>query len=160
MMIKELDQTKLKEGLQVLHMGYEPIAVQFGLTNDNCPYRGRADLPLEVLAEEYSFGTKMYGYYKEDYMTAFLSLNISQDVIKINDIVVLPKFWHNGIGTALLKFAKDMATEQNISNITLGMIDENKVLRKWYEKNGFVNVGYKKYPKAPFIVGYMEWTAG
>jgi hypothetical protein len=36
------------------------------------------------------------------------------------------------------------------------MIDDNKRLKNWYVKNGFVNVGYKKYAKAPFIVGIME----
>ena len=36
------------------------------------------------------------------------------------------------------------------------MIDENNKLKNWYIMNGFINVGYKKYDKAPFTVGFME----
>ena len=33
------------------------------------------------------------------------------------------------------------------------MIDDNKRLRKRYENNGFINIGYKNYDGAPFTVG-------
>lgn len=156
-MIVEIDESRLAECLRVMHMGYEPIAVQFGLTNENCLYRGRADLPLSVLTEELLSGTEIYGYLKENRIVAFVSMNTREDEIKINDVVVLPEFWHRGIGTDLLNFAKGKAIERGIPKVTLGMIDDNRTLRKWYERNGFANTGYKRYPKAPFVVGYMEW---
>lgn len=155
-MITEMGKARLMECLQVIHRGYEPVAVQFGLTNDNCPYRGRADLPLTVLQQEFLAGIKMYGYQVENNIVAFVSINVNKDAIKINDIVVLPEYWNKGIGTALLEFVKDRAAELELSKITLGMIDDNRVLKKWYEKNGFRNIGYVKYPKAPFTVGNME----
>lgn len=73
-------------------------------------------------------------------------------------VVVLPKFWNQGVGTALPEYAKANAVEQNIHKVSLGMIDDNKKLKKWYEKNGFINVGYQQRPNAPFLVGYMEWS--
>lgn len=155
-MIKEIDRSQLAECLNVLHAAYEPIAVRFELTNENCPYRGRAELPLEVLTEEFSSGAKMYGYYIENSIVAFLSLSEGENRIKINDIVVLPEWWHKGIGTEMLGFAKCQATKLELPKVALGMIDDNKILRRWYEKNGFVNVGYKQFPNAPFLVGYME----
>lgn len=157
-MIKKLDQSKLTECLDILHKGYEPTAIQFKLTNDNCPYRGRADLPLAVLVEEFLSGIEIYGYYEADNIVALISIYTEKNTIKINDIVVLPEFWNKGIGTALLEFIKEKAAKQNISKIMLGMIDDNTVLKKWYEKNGFINIGYKKFPNAPFTVGYMEWN--
>lgn len=156
-MIAEIDEYQLTECLQVLHRGYETVAVRFHLTNDNCPYRGRADLPLAVLTGEFLSGIKMYGYRQENRIAAFVSMNIGREQIKLNDVVVLPEFRHRGIGTAMLNFAKSRAIGQNIPKVSLGMIDDNKTLREWYERNGFVNIGYKKYPKAPFAVGYMEW---
>lgn len=157
--IREVKKAELPECLRVIHEGYEPIAVQFGLTSNNCPYRGRADLPLEVLAEEFLSGTKMYGYYERDAIVGFISMNDGEKEMKINDVVVLPAFWHQGIGTALLEYAKARSVEQGHLKVSLGMIDDNKRLRKWYERNGFINVGYKQYPNAPFLVGYMEWSS-
>lgn len=156
--IGEVKEAELPECLHVIHAGYEPVAVRFGLTNDNCPYRGRASLPLEVLEEEFTSGIKMYGYRKENTVVGFLSLNIEKTELRINDVVVLPEFWNQGVGTALLEYAKAKAAEQNISKVSLGMIDDNQKLKKWYEKNGFVTVGYKQYPGAPFLAGYMEWA--
>lgn len=154
--ILKVKKSRLSECLHVIHEGYEPIAVRFGLTNENCPYRGRADLPLSVLEEEFSSGIKMYGYFEQDAMVGFLSIDRASEP-KINDVVVLPAFWRQGIGTALLEYAKTLSTQWGASKISLGMIDDNKELRKWYEKNGFINVGYQQYPNAPFLVGYMEW---
>ena len=37
------------------------------------------------------------------------------------------------------------------------MINENKRLKRWYEDNGFVNVGLKNYKGAPYTVGKMEY---
>ncbi len=156
--ILEVTESALPECLYVIHTGYEPVAVLFGLTNENCPHRGRADLPLEVLEEEFASGIKMYGYRKENTMVGFLSLNIEKTKLKINDVVVLPEFWNRGVGTALLEYAKDMAAEQDIPRVSLGMIDDNRKLKKWYERNGFVTVSYKQYPGAPFLAGYMEWA--
>ena len=156
-MIREIDASELAECLHVIHKGYEPIAEQFHLTSENCPHRGRAALPLDVLTEEYLAGTKMYVYEIDDCIVAFASVVLKNDAIKLNDIVVLPEFWHEGIGTAMLDFVKNITIDRHLSKVALGMIDDNIVLKKWYEKNGFVNAGYHQFPNAPFTVGYMEW---
>lgn len=157
-MIRRIDEKGLPECLRVIHKGYEPTAIRFGLTGDNCPHRGRADLPLSVLADELSSGAEMYGYCAANRIIGFVSIVVGQAEIKINDIVVLPECWNQGVGTALLEFVKKRAVEAKVSKIALGMIDDNERLRSWYEKHGFVNVGYRQYPKAPFLVGYMEWS--
>ena len=40
--------------------------------------------------------------------------------------------------------------------INIGIVEENKVLRKWYESFGFVYTGTKKFDFFPFTCGYME----
>ena len=40
--------------------------------------------------------------------------------------------------------------------INIGIVEENKVLRKWYESFGFVHTGTKKFDFFPFTCGYME----
>jgi hypothetical protein len=51
--------------LEVFHRGYETVATEFRLTEENCPYRGRASLPMDQLVSEYENGTLMFGYFLE-----------------------------------------------------------------------------------------------
>ena len=51
-------------------------------------------------------------------------------------------------------FALDIGTRSIIGMV--GIVEENKVLRKWYENNGFIHIGTKKFDFFPFTCGYME----
>ena len=157
-MIKQIGKNDLQKCLEIFHIGYETVAVEFGLTDENCPDRGRASLPFEKLVEEFENGTIMYGYYSNDKLVGFMGIKMHENnVLKLNDIIVLPDFRKLGYGKKLLNYCKDKAKELGANKIQLGMIDNNKRLRKWYEENGFVNIGYKNYEGAPFTVGRMEY---
>lgn len=62
---------------------------------------------------------------------------------ELNNLYVIPAYRHQGIGEELLKDASKVAKELNYNKINIGIIDENKVLRKWYESFGFVRTGMK-----------------
>lgn len=103
----------------------------------------------------------MFGYYCKDKLVGFLNMRMRADgVCKLDDIIVLPEYRQSGYGKELLDFCKQTAKELGATKVALGMIDENKRLRKWYEDNGFINIGYTKYEGAPFTVGNMEWELG
>ena len=156
-MIKPITKNDLHECLKVIHKGFETVAVELGLTDENCPDRGGASLPYEKLLDEFESGVLMFAYYKNDRPVGFLAMNIlDESTCGINNIVVLPQHRHNGYGVALLEFCKQKARELGSCKVRFGMIDDNKRLKKWYEDNGFVTVGYKNYDGAPFTVGRME----
>lgn len=156
-MIKPIVKDDLINCLRIFHQGYETVAVEFGLTEENCPDRGRAGLPFDKLLAEFEDGALMFGYYCNDELVGFLGMQLLDDgLCKLDDIIVLPEYRHNGYGKELLDFCKQTAEKLGANKITLGMIDDNKRLRKWYEDNGFINTGYKKYDGAPFTVGIME----
>ena len=57
----------------------------------------------------------------------------------------------------MIEFAKEYAQKELRANkITIGIIEENTVLKKWYEESGFVSTGTKASPHLPFTVGFME----
>lgn len=157
-MIKPIVENDLPVCLEIFHKGYETVAVEFGLTEENCPDRGRASLPMEKLISEFESGTKMFGYFIDDKIIGFLGMKIYDEFCKLDDIIVLPEYRGNGYGKELLDFCKIKAKELGKSTIELGMIDDNKRLKKWYEDNGFVNIGYKNYEGAPFTAGRMRYT--
>ena len=155
-MIKRITKEDLIECLNVFHKGYETVAFEFGLTEENCPDRGRASLQIEKLKAEFEKGTLMFGYILDGKMVGYLGMTMFDDVCGLDDIIVLPEYRHHGYGTELIEFCKTKAKELGATKIRLGMIDDNKKLRKWYEDNGFINVGYKQYEGSPYIVGKME----
>ena len=59
-------------------------------------------------------------------------------------------------GSRLLVHAKDMAREQGCGVMNLSTVEENAVLRNWYEQNGAVHAGTEKFDFFPFICGYMK----
>ena len=154
-MIKPITKSELSECLYVLTMAFEAGAVRFGQTEENCPYRGWTRLPLSVFEKEF-LDFKMYGYLHKDKLVGFLSLSFSNDIMRISDIAVLPKYQNNGFGSALMQFAKEEAVKHECKKIWVGMIDDNTELKNWYLRHGFKTVELIKYETVSYMVGKME----
>ncbi|HBL84383.1 MAG: hypothetical protein A2Y17_04855 [Clostridiales bacterium GWF2_38_85] len=155
-MIIDVSKDLLPNCLDVLKSSYEDSAVAFGMTEENCPYRGRTRLPLKELEKERNNGCIMYAYLLNDKMVAFLSLSVRGEVLCINDIAVMPDYQNQGIGNKLLHFSKSKAKELGCQKIRLGMIDDNTKLKAWYESHGFKTIDLKKYDTVFYTVGTME----
>ena len=159
-MIRAVDKSDLTDCLAVFHRGYETVAAEFGLTEENCPDRGRASLPMEKLISEFENGTMMFCYTLDGKVIGYLGMKmIEPGICGLDDIIVLPEYRQRGYGKELLNHCKQEAKKLGANKIRLGMIDDNRKLRKWYEDNGFINIGYKSYEGAPFTVGKMEYNA-
>ena len=158
-MIRPIKKIELQDCLQIFRKGYETVALELGLTDENCPDRGRASLTLEKLVIQFESGAMMYGFFTNDNLVGFLGMKkLENGDFEIDDIIVLPEHRHNGYGKELLDFSKQRAKELGASKIKLSMIDGNKRLKKWYESNGFITVSYEQYENAPYKVGSMECT--
>ena len=155
-MIVPFKKENLIHCLEILKLGYEKTAIQFGMTEENCPYRGRTCLPYNVFKEEYDKGYLMYAYKKENNLIGFLSLQIINEEMHINDIVIVPAYQNNGVGNELMQFAKEQAKIKHCNKIILGMVHDNIPLRSWYEKLGFKTVKLDKYETVDYTVGTME----
>lgn len=155
-MIKAIRREQLPKCLEIMKLGYENTALLFGMTEENCPYRGRTRLPLAALESEFDGGYMMYAYVLDGRIVSFLSLSFDEQTLYINDIVVHPDFQNRGFGSELMQFAKLKAKELGLHKIALGMVHDNRPLRSWYERNGFHTVKLTKYKKVTYLVGTME----
>lgn len=61
-MIESIRREQFPICLDILRRSYENTAVTFGMTEENCPYRGRTRRPLQVFEKEYDEGYLMYVY--------------------------------------------------------------------------------------------------
>lgn len=134
--LKEItNYDELKKCLEIIIKTYKDRDEKLKLSKEN--NMRHSAMTFEQLKEMNDARIKMYGYYKEEKIIAFISLEHRAKELKIKDIVVLPEYQSSGIGTELLNFAKEQAIKNNKSKIILGMIYANEKIRIWYEKYGF-----------------------
>lgn len=153
--IKEItNYDELKESLKIIIKTYKDRDEKMNLSNEN--NHRHSNMTYEELKERFDNGIKMYGYYNEEKLIAYLSLEEKEDEIKIRDIVVLPEYQNKGIGRILLEWAKEQTIKSKKSKLILRFIYDNKKLKEWYEKYGFSVTEILEFPGTG-KVGQMEY---
>ena len=74
-------------------------------------------------------------------------------------LAVLPSYRHRGIGRALMDFAFEAVKKHGGKKVSIGIINENRVLKNWYMEYGFVETGTRVFRHLPFEVCFMEKAA-
>ena len=158
-MIKALSKNNIPECVKVIRESFMTIAEQFGFTIENAPrftaFAMTEEWLLYQLDNEQRF---MYGYFSsEGKIIGYYSL-LMQDKgeCELSNLCVLPEYRYKKIGHELLKDAYRQTEAHNCAKINIGIVEENTVLRQWYEKEGFIHVGTEKFDFFPFTCGYME----
>ncbi len=154
--VAPLTQDDLPACLKVLHAGFARVAAEFGLTAENCPTNA-AFVTLERLQREWEQGVRFYGAWVDGQLVGCLQLaDQGNGVWELQKLAVLPACRHHGVGRALVEFARGEASRLGATALTIGIIEENARLRRWYEELGFIHCGTRTYPHLPFTVGRME----
>lgn len=155
--IRLLTAEQLSQYAAVIRRSFTTVAKDFGWTRDNCPGH-TSFITNERLAEKIKDGYFPYGLCIRDKIIGFVSLtDMGSGIFEMNDVSVLPEYRRYGYGKGLLNFCKDRVIEFGGQKITIGIVEENTVLKDWYIKNGFVHTGTNQYDGLPFMVGHMEW---
>jgi uncharacterized repeat protein (TIGR04076 family) len=157
--IKPLTAADIPVYGEVIRKSFMTIANDFGWTRETAPSftAYRTD---EWFASKYTNGYMPFGYECNGEIFGFVSLNdTSGGVYELNNLAILPIWRHLGYGMKLLDFCKTKVVELGGNKITIGIVEENTVLKDWYAANGFTHTGTRKYPQQPFTAGFMEWRA-
>lgn len=158
-MIKEIEKNKIAECVNVIRKSFKTVADEFGLTQENAPYHtafatteDRLLYQLEVehrpMAAYFDEDGKILGYYSLQFL--------ENSECELNNLCVLPEARHKKIGEVLLDDAVTRAKSSNCTKMKISIVEENKVLRRWYETHGFIHTHTEKYDFFPFTCGYME----
>ncbi len=101
----------------------------------------------------------MFLYRHNGEYVGYFSLVNNGESVELNNLSVLPEYRHLGIGKEMIEYAKEYATKNtSAKKITIGIIEDNIILKKWYSSLGFIHTGTKKFDSLPFTVGFMELT--
>lgn len=140
----------------IIQQSFKTVAENFGLTVENCPNH-TSFITEDKLKKQFSDGSDMFLYEKDEkYIGYFSLIKKSRSVYELDNLSVLPEFRHMGIGREMVEYAKNYANLKNGETISIGIIEENTVLKEWYKQLGFEHKGTKKFEHLPFTVGFME----
>ena len=157
-MIRAVKNEEIKECVSVIRESFLTVAEEFGLTKANAPRFTAFATTEERLNWQYDEGRPMYVFVNEDEkIIGYYSLNVQENQeCELDNLCVLPKYRHLQIGEHLFYHALAQAAEANCTKLNLGIVEENKRLRKWYEKLGAKHIGTKKFDFFPFTCVSME----
>lgn len=158
-MINEIGKNEIAECVNVIRKSFQTVADEFGFTSENAPRFTAFATTEEWLGYQLEYGHRlMVAYYDDDgKILGYYSLQfLEKNECELNNLCVLPEFRHKKIGEALLDDAVACAKNKGYTKMKIGIVEENKVLRRWYEAHGFVHTHTIKYDFFPFTCGYME----
>ncbi|MDD5190670.1 MAG: GNAT family N-acetyltransferase [Dehalococcoidales bacterium] len=156
--IKEVTGRKgIVESGKLIRLAFATVAREFGLTRRNCAAHP-AFISLKSLEEGQEKGIKYFGGYLDGEEVGFVAIEKSPEkgLYYMEKLAVHPYLRHRGYGKQLVAFAIDYVQKQGGKKISIGIIDDHTVLKKWYKTLGFRETGTNRFPHLPFTVGYME----
>lgn len=157
-MIRALSENDLAQCVSVIRTSFLTVANEFGFTVENAPGFTAFSASQERLTQHLCHEHRpMYVFCCGDSIAGYYSLSVPNNhACEINNLCVLPAYRHQSIGTQLLEHACRTAKALNCTTLRISIVEENQVLRAWYESFGFVHTHTRKYPQFPFTCGYME----
>jgi ribosomal protein S18 acetylase RimI-like enzyme len=156
-MIREIvSENELENSVGVIADSFRTVAVEFKLNKDNCPTHPSL-VTLKQLKEMKRKGLKLFGLYEDNTQLGFVAVEKKKDrVYSIEKVAVLPEYRHKGYGGELLTFVGGYVKNAEGKKLSIGIINEHTVLKKWYEGKGFQETIATKFEHLPFTMCFME----
>lgn len=157
-MIKEIEKADIADCVAVIRESFMTVADEFGFTAENAPrFTAFATTEDRLRYQMENENRLMYAFYEEGKIIGYYSLVLQDNSeCELNNLCVVPAQRHRGLGGELLTDAYARAREFGCRKLNIGIVEENQVLKKWYENYGFLSTGTKKFDFFPFTCGYME----
>lgn len=159
-MIRKAEKQDLAECVDVIRSSFRTVADEFGFTEENAPRFTAFATTRERLLYHYEQEKRpMFVYEDSGRIIGYYSLQrINDRECELNNLCVLAQYRHKGAGKRLFEHAVSEARRLGCVEMKIGIVEENKRLRKWYEENGAEHSGTEKYDFFPFTCGYMRKT--
>ena len=156
-MIQAMRRQDIPEAVEVIRASFATVAEEFGFTAENAPrFTAFATTEERLLRQFADERRPMYAFHADGAIIGYYSLLLKEGgECELNNLCVHPDHRHKGIGEKLLYHSFDEAKKLGCTDMNIGIVEENRVLRSWYESHGFIHTGTKKFDFFPFTCGYM-----
>ena len=156
-MIRPIDFDKDKSSLlRVIREAFLTVAKGFNLTEENAP-TNPAFMSMEKLEQSIKNNVEYFVSEEDGQIVGCAAIQIGKDPGEyyLERLAVLPEYRHKGLGRDLMLRAFKAVKEKGGKTVGIGIVDENKVLKDWYIKNGFKERSLKKFDHLPFTVCFL-----
>jgi ribosomal protein S18 acetylase RimI-like enzyme len=157
--IKEIRTDEDIEGcVRVIRKAFKTVADEFGLTERTAP-TNPAFITFGKLKQSLNQGTHLFGLVKNKQVIGCIAVERSDKdkrIFFIERLAVLPKARHRGQGTELMDFACSYIKSRGGKTVSIGIINENIILKTWYMAYGFKEISTKRFEHLPFTVCFLE----
>lgn len=157
-MIREMRREEIPSCVEIIRKSFQTVADEFGFTRENAPafvaFAASDERLINQLDEQKRL---MFVYEDNGVLCGYYNLLMQDNnECELGSLSVLPEYRHKGIGKELLLHSLDEARKAGCHTLNLSIVEENRILRKWYEDNGAEHLYTKKFDFFPFTCGYMK----
>jgi ribosomal protein S18 acetylase RimI-like enzyme len=156
--IVELEGEPLLEAcVGVIRESFATVATARGLTEAAAPTHP-SFMTVERLRGLRGRGARLFALLDGGRVLGCAALEASRHpgVSYLERLAVLPAERHRGHGRALVAHVARAARAAGAQVLSIGIIDDEVVLKRWYEAQGFAVTGTRRFEHLPFTVCYME----
>lgn len=157
-MIRAVEYGDIPECVNVIRKSFQTVADEFGINIENAPrFTAFATTEERLFWHFEQEHRPMFVFCNDDKIVGYYSLyERDTESCELSNLAVLYEYRHNGIGKQLLDHAIETSKNHGYRVLNFSIVEENAVLKKWYEKNGAVSLYRNKFDFFPFNCGYME----
>ena len=144
--------------VELLRAAFVTVAEEFGLTEKSAPTNAAFTI-LENLNRHIQDNMNLYGMFCDSKLVGCIAIKISKSddtVFYIERLAVDPAQRHLSYGSKLLSFAIEQIRRRGGTVASIGLMDNNERLKKWYQSKGFVQHDCRNIAHLPFKVCYMS----
>ena len=157
--IRELRSSEELRGcVDLLRTAFGTVAAQFGLTQESAPTNA-AFTTLENLRRHLQSGMRLYGMFLGASLVGCVAIKKSKAddaVYYVERLAVTPARRHLGFGRQLVQHALETIRGLGGRTASIGIIEDNEMLRAWYLAQGFVQHDSRRIEHLPFKVCFMS----
>lgn len=156
--IRPMKHEEIEACVDLIRASFFTVAQEFGFTEQNAPRFTAFATNAQRLKWQYDQGRPMFVACRENgEIVGYYSLcHKDRETVELNNLCVLPSCRHQKLGQTLLIHAIREAMVRDYQHMCIGIVEENQILRSWYEKYGFKHTGTEKFDFFPFTCGYLR----
>ena len=155
--IRPITRSEIPQCVELIREGFLTVAMDFGFTKELSPKFTGFSISEDGLYWQFDVEKRpMFVYMQDSEAVGYYSMTNPQDWrVELNNLSVLPKYRHHGIGKTMVEHCCKLAREKGCEAVTVVIVEENRRLRKWYESLGFVHKGVTEAEGFEFHLGHL-----
>lgn len=156
MKLKKVNPDMFCECVNIIRNSFITVADAFKLTKANAA-SNPAFIEIDALDKMYEKNIDMFVVIEANIYIGFVAIEkANNEIYYMEKLAILPEYRHKGYGKKVMDFVVDYVKDKEGKKISIGIINENEILKKWYLSYGFVETETKVFNHLPFTVCLME----